>query len=175
MVKKRLQFFLGKHDILSPIQNGFRKGRCTIDNIIHLETDIQKNLETSVKTLAVFIDLEKAFDSLWTKGLLVKLSNLGLKGHILLYLHNLLSRRTFQVRIGRQISCTMNINNGLPQGSTLSPILFNVMLHDIPVSPAVHNLLYADDCVIWKSGNDLRESSKHIQDYLNVLNEWFSS
>ena len=69
MVKKRLQFFLGKHDILSPIQNGFRKGRCTIDNIIHLENDIQKNLETSVKTLAVFIDLEKAFDSLWTKGL----------------------------------------------------------------------------------------------------------
>ena len=177
MVKRRLQFFLGKHDILSPIQNGFRKGRCTIDNIIHLENDIQKNLETSVKTLAVFIDLEKAFDSLWTKGLLVKLSNLGLKGHILLYLHNLLSRRTFQVRIGRQVSCTMDINNGLPQGSTLSPILFNVMLHDIPVSPAVHNLLYADDCVIWKSGNDLRESSKHniIQDYLNVLNEWFSS
>ena len=55
----------------------------------------------------------------------------------------------------------MDINNGLPKGSTLSPILFNVMLHDIPVSPAVHNLLYADDCVIWKSGNDLRESSKH--------------
>ena len=49
------------------------------------------------------------------------------------------------------------------------------MLHDIPISSSIHNLLYADDCVIWKSGNDLRESSKHMQDYLNELNEWFLS
>ena len=167
--------FLEKHNLLSPIQNGFRKGRSTIDNIIHLENEIQKNLETNTKTIAVFIDIEKAFDSLWTKGLIFKLSQLGLRGNILAYIQNFLTQRTFQVRIGRQLSCLMKTNNGLPQGSTLSPELFNIMIHDIPLSSTIHNLLYADDCVIWKAGNDLRECSQQIQNYLNILNEWFSS
>jgi len=64
MVNNRLQYFAEKHDILKHFQLGFRKGRGTIDNIVILENDILKHLETGVKSLAVFVDLEKAYDLL---------------------------------------------------------------------------------------------------------------
>ena len=139
--------------------------------------DILKNMETGVKSLAVFIDLLRAYDILRIKGLLTKLHRLGLKGNMLNFLKNFLINRTFQVKIGKEKSNTFSSYNGLPQGSILSPLLFNLMIHDIPkcASNKVQNLLYADDCVIWTSGNDIREMTLLIQTYLSILNNWFSS
>ena len=62
MVNKRLKFFAEKHNVLGNIQHGFRQGRGTIDNVVYLENDILKNPETQVKSLAVFVDLEKVND-----------------------------------------------------------------------------------------------------------------
>ena len=60
VVNERLKYFTEKHDLLGNFQIGFRNYRGTMDNIVLLENDILKNLETGVKSLAVFVDLEKA-------------------------------------------------------------------------------------------------------------------
>ena len=177
MVNERLKYFTEKHDLLRNFQFGFRKGRGTMDSIVFLENDIQKNLETGVKSLAVFVDLEKAYDALRIIRLLSTLQGLGLKGNILNFIKNFLLNRTFQVKIGNEKSDKLFAENGLPQGSILSPILFNLMIHDIPKceSRKIQTLLYADDCVIWIPGNDIKEMSLQIQSYLSKLNEWFAS
>ncbi len=78
---------------------------------------------------AVFFDIEKAYDTLWKGGLPIKLNKLGIGGKF----YNLVLdfERTFQVKIGEEISDPYNILNGTPQGSVISPILFNLMINDL--------------------------------------------
>ena len=156
IVDKRLQWYATKHKILLQIQNGFRKGRNTTHNILYMENDIQKSLNTKGEALAIFMDLLKAYDRLRIKGLLVKCARVGLRGKILSFIQSFLSIRTFQVRIENTESSTRTLQNGLPQGCILSPFLFNLMLHDIPTIPTVHSLLFADDYVMWKSGRNTK-------------------
>ena len=90
IVDKRLQWYTEKHNILPQIQNGFRKGRNTTYNIVFfVENDIQKSLNTKGETLAIFIDLYKAYDGLWIKGLLIKCARVGLRGNILTFIKKL--------------------------------------------------------------------------------------
>ena len=136
MIKERIQWYVEKNNLLPNFLSGFRKGRSTTDNIVQLENDIQKNINCSVHTLAVFLDVEKAYDSLWIEGLLFKLNQCGIQGKMLNYLQNYLTERTFQVRISDIESGEYKMLNGLPQGSVLSPILYNIMMRDIPTDPA---------------------------------------
>ena len=175
IVDKRLQWYSEKHDVLPSIQNGFRKGRNTTLNTTHLENEVQKSLNTKGEALAIFVDLLKAYDRLLIKGLLVKCARVGLRGNILTFIQNFLTNRTFQVKIGKTASTTKTLHNGIPQGCIISPFLFNLMLHDIPTSPTVNSLLYADDYLLWKSGRNLKFISNSVQNHLNVINKWFNS
>ena len=175
MVDKRLQWYSEKHNILPSIQNGFRKGRSTTLNITHLENEVQKSLNTKGETLAIFVDLLKAYDRLLIKGLLVKCARVGLRGNILTFIQNFLTKRTFQVKIGETASLTKTLDNGIPQGCIISPFLFNLMVYDIPTSPVINSLLYADDYLLWKSGRNLKFTSNAVQNHLNTVNKWLNS
>ena len=74
--------------------------------------------------MAVFLDLEKAFDLLWTKGVLDRLVRFGIKGKMLIWIKDFLAGRKMNVRVGSDISDYQECENGSPQGSVLSPILF---------------------------------------------------
>lgn len=71
-----------KH-LFNKFQSGFRKNRGTIDQILRLSDDAHKAVHSKQYTLAVMIDLEKAFDLVWHKGLIHKMKKLGLKDNIL--------------------------------------------------------------------------------------------
>ena len=145
-----------------------------MDNIVHLENAIQKSINSGEYVLAVFLDIEKAYDRICIKGLVYKLAYLGVTGNILTFIDNYLQRRTFQVRVGKEDSKIYNISNGLPQGSALSPLLYNVMISDIPTDELATTSIYADDCVIWMSGNNIEYIANKVQSYLNILSEWFN-
>ena len=80
--------------------------------------------------VAVFLDIEKAYDTMWRKGLLIKLRKIGIKGRMYNYILDFLSQRALRVRVGEAISEEFIVENGIPQGS-ISPILFNIMINDI--------------------------------------------
>jgi len=80
--------------------------------------------------LSVFIDIEKAYDMVKKEVLLSTLLSYGISGRMFYFIRSFLSIRTFQVRIGSTLSMTKRLENGTPQGSVLSPILFSLMIND---------------------------------------------
>ena len=75
-------WYLEKHQLLSNMQTGFRRGRNTVDQIVKLQDAIIRQQQNKGHLLAVFVDFEKAFDMLWKNGLLIKLKRLGVNGRM---------------------------------------------------------------------------------------------
>ena len=150
MVKTRLSWFSESNNLLSSTQSGFRKNRGTIDNLARLENTIQIRKNNGFYTLAVMLDLEKAFDLLWVKGLLFKLHEMEIRGKMLSSIRAFLSNRKFRVQVGSHRSTLQEMLNGSSQGSILSPLLF-IILKKISESILRYCLSgwYADDFVLW--------------------------
>ena len=73
MVNRCLQHHLEKNGLLYPSQSGFRENRSTEDQVTLLTQDIENGFQQKMKTLALFVNLTKAFDKVWKEGLLFKL------------------------------------------------------------------------------------------------------
>ena len=169
----RLTWLLESKNLLPRTQSGFRKGRSTLDNIVALEQRIRKGWSELKKTYAVFLDMKKAFDMVWIPGLLKKLASIGISGPTLIWLKNFLTGRSFRVRIGNTLSDAKKLFAGVPQGSILSPLLFNVMLIDFPeADDQVQALLYADDIEVDVAAESKEEARRLLQKYLNKVEDW---
>ena len=127
MINWRLQAFLEEISFLDKSQSGFRSGRCTTDSLVKLETQIKDSLIDKEYCVAVFLDISKAFDTVWHHGLLAKLAATGIKGRLASFLQQFLSQRKIQVKIGQSISNSFPMAAGVPQGSVISPTLFNAI------------------------------------------------
>ncbi len=94
----------------------------------------------------VFFDIEKAYDSMWREGLMIKMQRMGIGGRLYNWVLDFLNNRTFHVKIGDAFSEVFNILNGIPQCSVISQILFNIMINDIfmNVGKDIGSSLYAD-------------------------------
>ena len=97
-----------------------------------IEHTIKNSLDQQKICIVIYIDLKSAFDSVWTNGLIYKLINMGIRGKLLKILSSFLQNRTMQVLIQGVESQVHTVEAGTPQGAVLSPILFNIMTHDIP-------------------------------------------
>ena len=86
MVNARLVWYLEINNLISPVQSGFRSERSTNDNLVRLETFICDAFVKKEHVVAVFFDLEKAYDNTWKYGILRDLHELGVKsmGHYML-------------------------------------------------------------------------------------------
>jgi hypothetical protein len=102
------------------------------------------NFNNKMSTAAVFLDIEKAFDTTWHPGLLHKLSKLEFSTNLINLLGSFLSQRKFRVSVGGQMSTPRVMQAGMPQGSVLSPTLFNICINDAPQTRGVHLALFAD-------------------------------
>ena len=127
MINARLVWYLEINNLISPAQSGFRSERSTNDNLVRLETFIRDDFVKKEHVVAVFFDLEKAYDTTWKYGILRDLHELGAKGRLANFLESFLAERSFQVRVGSHLSDAFRLSQGVPQGSILSTTLFNNM------------------------------------------------
>lgn len=165
----RFTYFCEKKLVIPKQQAGFRKNRSTIDHLVKLTTHVKKQLAKRQSVLATFFDVSKAYDQVWHARLLCKLKQIGLSGNCYSYFKTFLNGRTIQTRVGRVYSEPRNIDMGIPQGSVIAPLLFNILLYDLPshLSKYIHFIQYADD--IWLNCTIKKKTSfKKIKYYQKI-------
>jgi ribonuclease HI len=173
LVTDRLAYHLEKNNLLNNVQTGFRKNKSTTDQILRLADEINRNIQNKRHTLAIFIDLEKAFDLLWRDGLLIKLKKMGISGAMFKWITDFMTDRSIQVRVNDALSNTKKLENGSPQGSPLSPLLFLVAINDLPEHvKGVETSLFADDCALYKSGNKIKTTLRSMQNNLDQIQKY---
>ena len=151
---------------------GFRKGHSTQHAVLNLLRNWQNALADNKKVGAVLIDLSKAFDCLPHDLLLAKLSAYGLGNDSLKLMHSYLSNRKHRVRIGSHLSSWLDIFLGVPQGSTLGPLLFNVFINDLfYIIQEISN--FADDNTLSATGSSIDDVNSNLLNHLKILLEWF--
>ena len=120
IINHRLVWFLENNKLINKYQFGFRKIRSTTDNLIILENEVQQSLNARNHFIAVFFDIQKAYDTAWKYGILQKFHQYGLRGSLPNFIKGFLLNRSIKVRVGNSLSEEYAVDEGIPQGSVLS-------------------------------------------------------
>lgn len=173
-INARLVRTLEEKGALSNSQFGFRRQKSTIDNLININTDILDSFSKKEHMVAVFFDLEKAYDTTWRYGILNALHLSGVRGPMAWFIQNFLSTRTFRTRIGSHLSTEHEQEQGVPQGSVLSCTLFILAINGIldTLPQHVKAMLYVDDLVIYTSSQYIPSIERRLQTSISRIEQW---
>ena len=170
LVYNQLYDFLDKHNILYRYQFGFRKGHSTEQAIFEITDTLKKAMNKKLVTCGVFLDFSKAFDTVNHKILLSKLYHYGIRGIPHDWFRNYLHNRTQFVKIGSSQSNAETITCGIPQGSTLGPLLFLLYINDLPYcSKKLSFLIFADDTNMFFTSDNLLHLESIMNEELNSV------
>ena len=133
---------------VSPEQAGFRPGKSCTSQLLNLTQHIEDGYQRGMITGAAFVDLSAAYDTVNHRILIQKLYNTTQDSQLCRVFQNMLSNRRFYVELNNERSRWRKQKNGLPQGSVLSPILFNIYTNDQPIHDGTRNFIYADDLCV---------------------------
>ena len=131
ILNNRLVQYLDKEGALHEEQAGFRINRSCNDNVYTLNEIVQGRLREDKKTYAFFLDIQKAYDSVWLDGLWYKLWGMGVKGRMWRVIKRMYESSKSPVLFEGEKSDTFKIEQGVAQGCNLSPILFSVFINDL--------------------------------------------
>ena len=178
ILNNRLVKWADANGVLADEQNGFRKGRSTVDHISSLTNMIETRKLKQKQTFVAFIDFRKAYDCIDRSLLWLKLEDLGIGGNILNVIKAMYSDVEYCVRLNGVDTEWFKVMNGLKQGCMLSPLLFNLFINNLVETinslglgvdigqEKVSVLLYADDLVL------VAETETDLQTLLNTLSCW---
>jgi ribonuclease HI len=177
IIAKRLLWTLKKLEVLSPHQCGFTQHHSTLTHLSDLQQTIQTAFQQKQYLVAVFFDIEKAYDMAWSRGIIKKLTKSGLCGRLVYFIDNFLQNRSIQVRVGGSLSTKQTLDNGVPQGSVLSVYCFLLLINDIvqKIPAPIQPRLFADDLNITLQTGNLCFAERILQLCLDGLQEWSNS
>lgn len=175
-LKTRIMDFLESNNILYKKQYGFRNKKSTEDAVFDLINNININLKNKKKSLAVFMDLSRAFDTVSHSILFDRLERVGIRDGPLILLKNYLFNRTQSIKINTEISDPKPIETGVPQGTVLGPVLFLVYINDIGgILENCDIVSYADDTALLFTGNAWSEVYDRAELGLSAVHGWLKN
>lgn len=110
----RLRETLESNNLLPPEQFGFRSNRSTMNPLLELHTDSTRSANLNRCTLAVFLDIERAFDKVWHDGLIHKLIHLNLSPALVLMIDSFLTNRSCKIKVNDTFSNPVQLHSGVP-------------------------------------------------------------
>ena len=134
-------------------------------------TDWANTLNNIGQTDIIFLDFSKAFDRISHKFILSKLHYYGIVDHTLSWIGAFLSNRTQTTVVNGVHSSYVEVTSGVPQGSVLGPMPFQLYVYDINNAITSQNKLFADDCVLYRNIHD-QNDQVILQDDLNTIYSW---
>ena len=165
---------LCENGLLTPHQSGFRPGDSTVNQLLAITHKIYCAFDDipSKETGAVFLDLSKAFDRVWHKGLLYKLECSGISGSLLALIRGFLANREQRVLLNGKNSEWATISAGVPQGSILGPLFFLVYMNDLADDLKGNVKMFADDTSLFSAVNDVNRTAEELNSDLETVGFW---
>ena len=172
----RVMKFLETCNCIYSLQFGFRQQHSTNHALINKTENIRSALDSGQFACGIFVDLQKAFDTVDHEILLNKLSHYGIRGIPNSWFKSYLSYRSQYVSISGSDSASKLIKYGVPQGSVLGPLLFLIYINDLHHAikySMVHH--FADDTNLFVFDNSLKSLKKKINIDLKLLCHWLNA
>jgi hypothetical protein len=156
VILKVVQRHIEDKGLLNASQFGFRARHSTTLQCMRLTDHVTLNFNNKICTASVFLDIEKVFDTTWHPGLIYKLSKLEFLASFIKFISSFLSQRKFRVSVEGEMSTPREMKARVPQGSVLSPTLYNLYIYDTPQTIDVSLALFADDTRLYMRQNARR-------------------
>ena len=168
--------FLDRYEIISNTQFGFRKNMGTETALLNYIEFLKSELTNYKYIISVFLDLSKAFDVIDHKILKIKLEYYGFRGKFLEFLMSFIKDRKYFVHINGINSDTKSVNIGVPQGSTLGPLLFLIYINDMIYCSNLFFLTqFADDSTATYSSTSLEHAIAIVEIEMKKILEWLAA
>jgi hypothetical protein len=170
-VRDRLMDHMEKNNLFTNHQHGFRKGRSCSTQLIEVLEDWTEKIDNYNTIDTIYLDFQKAFDTVPHIRLLNKLEGYIITGKILGWIKNFLTDCKQKVVLNGSHSDWTEVTSGIPQGSVLVPILFTIYINDLP--DVVYNMAktFADDIKLYAIVNNDEERAS-LQNDIDRLLQW---
>ena len=173
LIFTRIYSYLDKNNLIYNKQFGFRRHYSTNHALLSITEHIRAFVDTGHYVCGVFVDLEKAFDTVNHKILCEKLNYYGLRGNVNKLIQSYLVNRSQYVSINGFDSETKNLNCGVPQGSSLGPLLFLIYINDFRLClDETDSGHFADDTFIMYSSKKLKSIETVVNTELKQVSKW---
>lgn len=160
-----------KNNIISPHQHGFVPKRSCSTQLLEALDMWTEVLDKGGSIDVIYMDFQKAFDSVPHRRLLQKLASCGIQSKVLDWVKDFLKEQKQKVVINGVHSQEADVTSGIPQGSVLGPLLFVVYINDLPHGLKTTAKMFADDTKLY-ARSDVDSGSQDLQADLDKLQEW---
>ena len=171
ILKKYIVQHIEENELLASEQHGFVRNRSCLSNLLLNIEYLTSCYDNGIAVDQIFLDLQKAFDTVPHQRLLFKIKKMGINGKIYAWIESFLMDRYQRVAVNQENSNWCKVKSGVPQGSVLGPILFILFVNDLPEVIEALCSIFADDTKVADEVSNI-EDAERLQEDLKKLQEW---